>query len=148
MEDFPEDVRTLQEFGHRSLAFKPHPFTPVQLTVIENTVKVLLSQALQSHPFSPPQSFLGASFPLSGTQPRRPGTASSLGLHRPLDRSLKDKILRGEYIDLTILLPDSLTRPQVPNLQFRLEDSTPGSPSSAVTILSIHTSHNASRFGG
>ena len=36
---------------------------------------------------------MGATPPYSGTQPRRAGTATRLGLHRPLDRSLEDKIL-------------------------------------------------------
>ena len=38
---------------------------------------------------------MGATPPYSGTQPRRAGTATPLGLHRPLDRSLEDKILRA-----------------------------------------------------
>ena len=45
----------------------------------------------------------------------------------PLDKGLTDKILWGEYIDFTMLLPDSLTRPQTPDIQLRLNDSVPGS---------------------
>ena len=33
---------------------------------------------------------------------------SPLDLHRPLDCSLEHTILRGEYVDLSLLFPDSL----------------------------------------
>ena len=50
-------------------------------------------------------------------------------------RSLEEKILRGEYVDFALLLPDSLTHPQAPNLQFRLEDSSPGSAGTPITMV-------------
>ena len=78
---------------------------------------------------------MGATPPYSGTQPRRAGTATPLGLHRPLERSLKDKILRGEFIDFIFLLPDSLTQPQIPELQLRLDDLSPGSFSSPLSMV-------------
>ena len=66
---------------------------------------------------------------LSPPSPQRQGAATPLGLHRPLDRNLEDKILRGEYVDFALLLPDSLSRPQVPKIQLCVDDSTPGSTS-------------------
>ena len=53
---------------------------------------------------------------------RRPGSASPVGLNRPLEQNLQDKILRGEYIDFSLLLPNSLTRPQAPDIQLRVDD--------------------------
>ena len=45
-------------------------------------------------------------------------TATPLGLHRPLEKSLKDKILQSEYIDFCLLLPDDavMLRGLVPGL--------------------------------
>ena len=70
-------------------------FTPAQLATIESTVQSSVDRALQSFSISANHSFMGATPPYSGTQPRRAGTATPLGLHRPLDRSLEDKILRA-----------------------------------------------------
>ena len=56
-----------------------------------------------------------------------------MGLNRPLEQNLQDKILRGEYIDFSLLLPDSLARPQAPDIQLRVDDSIPGS--SPVTMV-------------
>lgn len=39
-------------------------------------------------------------------------TATPLGLHRPLEKSLKDKILQSEYIDFCLLLPNVMYRSQ------------------------------------
>ena len=61
--------------------------------------------------------------------------ATPLGLHRPLERSLEDKIVRGEFIDFTLLLSDSLTQPQVSELQLRLDDLFPCSLSSPVSMV-------------
>ena len=61
--------------------------------------------------------------------PHRQEAGTPLGLHRPLDRNLEDTILCGEYIDFTLLLPDFLSRPQVPEIQLHLDNSTPGSGS-------------------
>ena len=92
-----------------------------------------VDRALQSFSISANLPFMSATPSYSGTQPRRPGTATPLGLHRPLERSLKDKILRSEFIDFTLLLLDSLTQPQVPELQLRLDDLSPGSLSSPLS---------------
>ena len=64
-----------------------------------------------------------------------PNTATPLGLHRPLEKSLEDKILRGEYIDFCLLLPDFMYRSQAPALQLRYEDSSPGSQGSPLTLV-------------
>ena len=102
------------------------PFTETQMAAIQDTVRSSLEQALQSFPFQP--TYLANATPATTKLPQcRPGAATPLGLTRPLDKSLTDKILRGEYIDFTMLLPDSLTRPQTPNIQLRLDDSVPGS---------------------
>ena len=66
---------------------------------------------------------------------RAPGAATPLGLNRPLDRNLEDRILRGEYVDFTLLLPDSISQSQVPDLQFRLADSSPGPLGSPITMV-------------
>ena len=36
-------------------------------------------------------------------------------------------LLRGEYFDFYLLLPDALDRPQAPDIQLRVDDSIPGS---------------------
>jgi len=56
-------------------------------------------------------------------------------LYRPLDRSFKEKILPGEFIDFTLSLPDSLTQPQIPELRLPLDDSSPGSLSSPLSMV-------------
>ena len=100
------------------------------MAAIQDTVRLSLEQAINSclspsvEPFSSPPT------PITPTPaPQRQGAATPLGLHRPLDRNLEDKILRGAYVDFTLLLPYSLSRPQVPKIQLRVDDSTPGSAS-------------------
>ena len=68
---------------------------------------------------------------------RHSGTATPLGLQRPLEKSLEDKILRGEYVDFTLLLPDSIAHPppQSPSVQLQVEDSAPGSFTAPVTMV-------------
>ena len=101
--------------------------TPAQLATIESTVQSSVDRALQSFSISANLPFMDATPPYSDTQPRRAGTATPL--------SLEDKILRGEFIDFTLLLPDSLTQPKVPELQLRLDDLSPGSLSSPLSML-------------
>ena len=67
--------------------------------------------------------------------PRSLNTATPLGLHRPLEKSLEDKILRGEYIDFCLYLPDFMYRSQAPALQLRYEDASPGSQGSPLTLV-------------
>ena len=118
---------------------QPAPFMAEQLATIQDTVRLSLDQALQSRPFqSIPASvqpyYSLTSPPTQSNQHQRPGAATPLGLQRPLDKNLEDKILRGEYIDFTLLLPDSLTQPQAPEIQLCLDDSAPGS-SSPLTMV-------------
>ena len=88
-------------------------FTPAQLSAIQATVHESVQAAISS---------------LSGTdsrvpaavQPRpqlREGSASPLGLTRPLDRNMQERIVRGEYIDFASLLPDFLAQLHTPELQ-------------------------------
>ena len=94
---------------------KPGAFSEAQMAAIQDTVRLSVEQALNSRSYLPVEPFLGTSTPNTETPtPHRQGAGSPLGLHRPLDRNLEDKILRGEYIDFTLLLPDSLSRPQFP----------------------------------
>ena len=100
------------------------PFTDEQLQVLQHTVTLSVDQALRStrgQSGDPPVAEQSPTFP------RPAGTATPLGLHRHLDKSLEDKILRGEYIDFSLLLPDSITHPQAPALQLRCDESFPGS---------------------
>lgn len=83
----------------------PSPFTSDKPRVIQNTVQSSISQAFNNGQICPGTSVSQAQ---PRSQPRPSKTASPPGLHRPLDKNLKDKILRGKYIDFTLLLPDSL----------------------------------------
>ena len=104
---------------------QPGPFTDAQMAAIQDTVHLSLEQAINSSSSPSIEPFSSPPTPSTSTPtPRRQGAATPLGLHRPLDRNLEDKILRGEYVDFTLLLPDSLSRPQL-----RIDDSTPGSAS-------------------
>ncbi|XP_068725526.1 uncharacterized protein [Montipora capricornis] len=120
-----------------------HPATPVenpdgstplslaQRAAIEEIVAETVSNAFEAfrtpaRPESSPQAVL---------RPRTPGMASPLGLSRPVDRNLEDRILRGEYVDLALLLPESLNEPQTPELQLRLDDSALGPMGSPVTMV-------------
>ena len=122
-------VEDFEETTHNT----ENSFTPAQLATIESTVQSSVDGALQSFSISANLPFMGATPSYSRTHPRRPGAATPLDLHRPLERSLKDKILRSEFIDFTLLLLDSLTQPQVPELQLRLDDLSPGSLSSPLS---------------
>ena len=62
------------------------------------------------------------SSPQAVLRSRTPGMASPLGLSRPVHRNLEDRILCGVYVDLVLLLPESLNEPQTPKLQLRLDD--------------------------
>lgn len=107
------------------------PFTTAQLAAIREMVQFSLAEELQKHQSfrEPSQQYHGLGILPSNTSHRRPGAATPLGLQRPVDKNTEDKILRGEYLDFALLLPDSLTRPQVPELQFRFDDPGPGSSS-------------------
>ena len=52
-----------------------------------------------------------------------------------MDKSLEEKILCGEYIDFSLLLPDLQYRPQSPALQLRYNDSSPDSRGAPLTLV-------------
>ena len=88
--DFPQSgSRADQETSPSS-----QPFTETQMAAIQDTVRSSLEQALQSFPFQP--TYLTNATPATSNLPqRRPGAATPLGLTRPLDKSLTDKVLRA-----------------------------------------------------
>ena len=74
-------------------------FSSAQRSAIEEIVSRSVHTALNA--FSTPASALS---PLASNQtPCTPDMASPLGLSRPVDRNLEDKILRGEYVDFALL---------------------------------------------
>ena len=102
-----------------------------QRSAIEGIVAESVHNALDAF-----RSSTGAFTPSPVLQtPRTPVMASPLGLSRPVDRGLEDKILRGEYIDLALLLPDNMYQPQTPELHLRLDDSSLGPLGSPVTMV-------------
>ena len=71
-------------------------FSPAQMLAIEETVSASVNEALQVLNNHEAQArFLDD---LRTPSPHTLNTATPLGLHRPLEKSLKDKILCGEYI--------------------------------------------------
>ena len=107
-----------------------HLQSVIQKTV-ESTVHVALAQQNQLYD----QSSVAAKTANPLTPYRVPGAATPLSLDRPLERNLADRILRGEYIDFTLLLPNSISQSQVPDLQFRLADLSPGPLGSPITMV-------------
>ena len=107
--------------------------TPAQLSAIQDTVSSSISAALANLPRS---GNLPLDLASSSTRSHHASNvATPLGINRPLDQTLEDKILRGEYVDFALLLPDILYQPQSPHIQFWLEDSSPGSPGSPLTFI-------------
>ena len=108
-------------------------FSPAQMSVIQETVSSSVREAMLAfhHQDVSPRSI---------AEPRTPSpclsnVATPLGLNCPLDKTIEDKILRGEYIDFSLLLPDNIYRSQSPALQIRYEDSSPGSQGSPLTLV-------------
>ena len=133
--DMPPDLDPVEQ---SILPVSQTPFTTEQLAAIQQTVQQSVAEAMFSHrsqvvpdTVQPFHSFPSAS---PGPQQRRSGVATPLGFQRPLEKGTEDKILRGEYIDFSLLLPDSLSRPQAPELQLRFDDSGSG-PSSRMTMV-------------
>ncbi|XP_078377780.1 uncharacterized protein LOC144660935 [Oculina patagonica] len=108
-------------------------FTPAQLSAIQDTVSSSITAALSNQPRSgnPPLDLASS----SSRSRHSSNVATPLGINRPLDKTLEDKILRGEYVDFALLLPDILYRPQSPDIQLRFEDSSPGAPGSPLTLV-------------
>ena len=108
-----EPVHTVDDLltAPEPVLISPSPFTSNQRWVIQNTVQTSISQAVHDGQIWPGTS-------VSQVQPRSqlrpPGTASPMGLHRPWEKNLEDKILRDEYVDFTLLLPDSIAYPSPP----------------------------------
>ena len=100
-------------------------FSPVQRSAIEAIVTQSVHSAFSA--FRTPPATTPSTF--------TPGMASPLGLSRPVDKSLEDKIPRGEYIDFALLLPDNLYQSQTPEIQLRLDDSSSGPMGSPVTMV-------------
>ena len=72
--------------------------SPAQRTTIEAIVTESMSNALVA--FCAPEN--GHVLPPLDQRSRAPGMASPLGLTRPVDRHLEDKILHSEYVDLAL----------------------------------------------
>ena len=128
-----ESVRSLEEMLDPEQVVPPpqNSLSAAQRFAIEGIVAESVHNALDAF-----RSSTGAFNPSPVFQsPRTPGMASPLGLSRPVDRGLEDKILRGEYIDLALLLPDNMYQPQTPELQLRLDDSSLGPLGSPVTMV-------------
>ena len=104
--------------------------SPAQRSAIEDIVSRSVHSALDAvrtnSAFRPTPS----SQPLAAS-----GMASPLGLSMPVDHNMEDKILRGEYVDLALLLPYNLYQSQAPEIQLRLDDSSSGPLGSPVTMV-------------
>ena len=108
-------------------------FTPAQLAAIQDTVSSTVQAAFQSIPHNdviPPAPTFS-----STPSPCVPSVVSPNALNRPLDKALEDRILRGEYVDFSLLLPETLYQTQTPSLQLRYEESPPGSLGSPLTVV-------------
>ena len=115
-------------------AARSNAFSEAQMSVLRETVQSSIQVALlqqRSHP----QHFGLTSLATAGPSCRAPGVATPLGLNQPLDKNLEDCILQGEYVDFCLLLPDSIHQAQVPNIQLRVADLTPGSLGSPITMV-------------
>ena len=115
----------------------PASFTGAQIVTIRETVQLSVAKSTQQTStvsratWAIPRFWrvLPFSFHVS-----RPGSANPIGLQPPLDKGTEDKIFLGEYIDFTLLLPDTITSPQVPELQVHFNDSGPGSTSNMTMV--------------
>ena len=108
-------------------------FSPAQMSAIQETVSTSVNEALRVFNNHEGQARFSDDF--RTPSPRSLNTATPLDLHRPLEKSLEDKILRGEFIDFCLLLPDFMYRSQAPALQLRYEDASPGSQGSPLTLV-------------
>ena len=108
-------------------------FTPAQLAAIQDTVSSTVQAAFQLLPHN--DVILPAPAFFSTPSPRASSVAPPNGFNRPLDKALAEKILRGEYVDVSLLLPETLYQTQTPALQLRYEDSPPGYLGSLLTVV-------------
>ena len=113
-------------------------FSQTQRAAIEAIVTDSVRSAITTLQTSPAAHLPSPAAQLPSASPQSlftPGMASPLGLSRPVDKTLEDKILRGEYIDFALLLPDTLYQSQTPEIQLRLDDSSSGPMGSPVTTV-------------
>ena len=88
-------------------------FTPAQLSAIQDTVLSSISVALANLPRS---GNLLLDLMSSSTRSHHVSNmATPLGINRPLDKTLEDKMLRDEYVDFASLLFHILYQPQSPD---------------------------------
>ena len=80
-------------------------FTLAQLAAMQDTVSLTVQAEFQSLPHN-------AFF--STPSPRVSSVVPPNALNRPLDKTLEDKILRDEYVDFSLLLPETLYQTQSP----------------------------------
>ena len=113
-------------------------FSQTQRAAIEAIVTDSVRSAIITLQTSPAAHLPSPAAQLPSASPQSlftPGMASPLGLSRPVDKTLKDKILRGEYTDFALLLPDTLYQSQTPEIHLRLDDSSLGPMGSPVTMV-------------
>ena len=80
-------------------------FIPAQLAAIQDTVSSTVQAEFQLLPHN-------AFF--STPSPRVSSVVPPNALNHPLDKTLEDKILHGEYVDFSLLLPETLYQTQSP----------------------------------
>ena len=133
--DLYEDQPNINTLDN-AMVQQPAAFTAAQLPTIRkkvpHSVAEVFSQCLSFHEPSQPLQGLGVTS--SSAPVRRPGSANPLGLQPALDKGTEDKILWGENLDFSLFLPNTITRPQVPELQVRFDDSGPGSSSNMTMV--------------
>ena len=123
--DVGEDLFPTSQFTDQHNAL-----SPVQHSAIQDIVSQSVQSALEAVRTNSTFSLTQSSQPLTAS-----GMASPLGLSRPVDRNMEDKILHGEYVDLALLLPDNLYQSQAPEIQLHLDDSSSGPMGSPVTMV-------------
>jgi len=110
-------------------------FTSAQMSAIQETMASLVHEAMRVLQDREAQPWHHDN--LCTPSPRISNVTTPLGLNRPLDKSLGDRILRGEYLDFTLLLPDSIYRSQSPALQLRYEESSPVTQGTPLTLVNF-----------
>ena len=90
--DAEEDLFHTDQSGNRQDALSPAQCSAIE-DIVSQSVHSALHAVRANSAFSPtPNQTLAAS-----------GMVSPLGLSRPVNRNMEDKILRGEYVDLALL---------------------------------------------
>ena len=140
LDHFPEEESATSDLlvdlnaePKESMELSDAVFTPAQLAAIHDTVSSTVQAAfhLLPHNDTIPPALAFSSTP----SPRVSPVASPKGLNCLLDKALEDKILCGEYVDFSLLLPETLYQSQTPALQLHYKDSPPGSLGSPLTVV-------------